>query len=253
MCTIIKCRINGGGYLISNMAGFDNIKTVFIDLDDTIWDFTANSKVAMRKVYAQYGLESQCPYERFIECYLRHNAELWTLYHHGKIPKEFLISERFRVAFDECGIEIKDKDIPMRFNNDYLETIVLCDKVVDGAHHLLEHLHKRGPVYVLSNGFENLQYRKLRSGKLDKYIDRLILSDDINVTKPDRRLFDYALDAVGGEASTTVMIGDNYDADILGAKNAGWQTIFFDRTGSVANPEAADLTVVSLKEIERYL
>ena len=161
---------------------------------------------------------------------------------------------KLMAVMDHLGeLMIRDQDIPMRFNNDYLETIVLCDKVVDGAHHLLEHLHKRGPVYVLSNGFENLQYRKLRSGKLDKYIDRLILSDDINVTKPDRRLFDYALDAVGGEASTTVMIGDNYDADILGAKNAGWQTIFFDRTGSVANPEAADLTVVSLKEIERYL
>ena len=239
--------------MISNMACFDNIKTVFIDLDDTIWDFTANSKVAMRKVYAQYGLESQCPYERFIECYLRHNAELWTLYHHGKISKEFLITERFRVAFDECGIEIKDKDIPMRFNNDYLETIVLCDKVVDGAHHLLEHLHKRGPVYVLSNGFENLQYRKLRSGKLDKYIDRLILSDDINVTKPDRRLFDYALDAVGGEASTTVMIGDNYDADILGAMNAGWSAIYFNRDNlPVAGPQP-HYVVTSLDEVQRIL
>lgn len=235
------------------MAAFDDIRTVFIDLDDTIWDFTANSKVAMREVYAKYGLGVQCPYERFIESYLKHNADLWTLYHHGQISKEYLISERFRVAFEECGIRINDPSMPMNFNNDYLETIVLCDHVVDGARHLLEHLRRRGPVYVLSNGFENLQYRKLRSGKLDKYIDKLVLSDDINVTKPDRRLFDYALQVVGGEAATTVMIGDNYDADILGAKNAGWRTIFFDRRGDIADTPAADLVVTSLSEIESYL
>lgn len=250
---ITKFLINGGGYSISDMVDFSSIKTVFIDLDDTIWDFTANSKVAMRKVYAKYGFESQCPYERFIECYLRHNSELWTLYHHGRITKDFLISERFRVAFDECGIDVGGEDVPIRFNNDYLETIVLCDKVVDGAQHLLEHLKRRGPVYVLSNGFVNLQYRKLRSCGLDGYIDRLVLSDDINVTKPDRRLFDYALQVVGGQADSTVMIGDNYDADILGAKNAGWHTVYFDRSGSAGNPEAADLAVASLSEIEKYL
>ena len=237
------------------MAEFEDIKTVFVDLDDTIWDFTANSKVAMRKVYAKYHLEGQCPYEQFIESYLRHNSELWTLYHHGKITKDYLISERFRVAFEESGIKIADPALPVQFNDDYLETIVQCDKVVDGAHHLLEHLKRRGPVYVLSNGFENLQYRKLRSGKLDKYIDKLILSDDIGVTKPDRRLFDYALQVVNGNPSTTVMIGDNYDADILGAKNAGWRTIFFDRTGgSISNTtNAADVTVTSLFEVDKYL
>ena len=111
-------------------------------------------------------------------------------------------------------------------NNEYLETIVTLEKVVDGAPELLSHLKRRGPVYILSNGFKNLQYRKLQSGKLDVFIDKLVLSDDINVTKPDRRLFDYALEVVGGSAETTVMIGDNYDADILGAHNAGWKTIF---------------------------
>ncbi len=232
---------------------FENIKTVFVDLDDTIWDFTANSKVAMKQVYAKYGLEKQCPYDVFIECYLRHNTELWTLYHHGKITKDFLISERFRVAFEECSISFPDETFPAKFNNDYLETIVQCDKIVDGAKELLEHLNRRGKVYVLSNGFKNLQYRKLVSGGLDGYISKLVLSDDIGVTKPDRRLFDYALEVVGGQADSTVMIGDNYDADILGAFNAGWKTVFFNRTGLQPEPNVADLTVTSLLEILKYL
>ncbi|MDD5870806.1 MAG: HAD family hydrolase, partial [Bacteroidales bacterium] len=167
---------------------FSDVKTIFIDLDDTIWDFTANSKVAMRMVYTRLGLDRQCPYERFIVSYLAHNERLWNLYHHGEITKDFLLSERFRVVFEECGIAFADPEMPRRINDDYLETIVTLDRVVDGAPELLEHLKRRGPVYVLSNGFANLQSRKLRSGHLDGYIDRLVLSDDIGITKPDRRL-----------------------------------------------------------------
>lgn len=235
------------------MKKFDDIKTVFIDLDDTIWDFTANSKVAMRMVYDKFGLNEQCPYEAFIDCYLKHNSELWTLYHHGKISKDFLVTERFRVSFEECGIKFDDASLPAEINNEYLETIVTLEKVVDGAPELLSHLKERGPVYILSNGFKNLQYRKLKSGKLDGYIDKLVLSDDINVTKPDRRLFDYALEVVGGSAETTVMIGDNYDADIMGAHNAGWKTIFFDRTNCETPGNVFDLRVTELKEIIKFI
>lgn len=228
---------------------FSDVKTIFIDLDDTIWDFTANSKVAMRIVYTRFGLDRQCPYERFIESYLVHNERLWTLYHHGEITKEFLLSERFRVVFEECGIALADAELPRRINDDYLETIVTLDRVVDGAQQLLEHLKRRGPVYVLSNGFANLQYRKLRSGHLDGYIDRLVLSDDIGITKPDRRLFDYALEVVGGSAETTLMIGDNYDADILGARNAGWRTAFFDRRGLCPQPDLSDVRITDLRQL----
>lgn len=232
---------------------FKDIKTIFIDLDDTIWDFTANSKVAMRSVYEAYGLSEQCPYDKFIEVYLHHNEELWSLYHHGKISQGFLKSERFRVSFADCGIEFSNPELPTQFDYEYLETIVKQTQVVEGAYDLLSHLTKRGEVHVLSNGFKNLQHRKLKSGGLDGYISKLILSDDIGITKPDRRLFDYALTQVGGEAGTTLMIGDNYDADILGAINAGWHTVFFNRKGIVPEPDRADLTVGKLTEIIPYL
>ena len=232
---------------------FKDIKTVFIDLDDSIWDFSANSKVAMRKVYDKYGLEAQCPYERFMSCYMEHNARLWDLYHHGKITKEFLKSERFRISFEECGITFDDPELPVRFDYDYLETIVTCEKVVEGAHELLQFLKERWDVNVLSNGFKNLQYRKLQSGGLDKYISQLVLSDDIGVTKPDKRFFDYALEVVKGEPSTTLMIGDNYDADILGAHNAGWKTIFLNRKDECRDMPAADATVGTLLEIKNIL
>ena len=232
------------------MKRFDDIRTIFVDLDDTIWDFTANSKVALKTVYERYQLDNQCSYDVFIKEYLLINEQLWSLYHHGKIEKDFLKRERFRASFDRCGIICES---PERFDYDYLETIVTLKKVVAGAPKLLQHLKKRGSVNVLSNGFANLQFRKLQSAGLDRYIDLMVLSDDIGVTKPDKRLFDYALEKAKANAETTLMIGDNYDADILGAYNAGWKTIFFNRRGESIGNNVADLVVQSLEEIIPYL
>lgn len=232
------------------MKRFDDIRTIFVDLDDTIWDFTANSKVALKAVYERYQLDNQCSYDVFIKEYLLINEKLWSLYHHGKIEKDFLKRERFRASFDRCGIICES---PERFDYDYLETIVTLKNVVAGAPKLLQHLKKRGSVNVLSNGFANLQFRKLQSAGLDRYIDLMVLSDDIGVTKPDKRLFDYALEKAKANAETTLMIGDNYDADILGAYNAGWKTIFFNRRGESIENNVADLVVQSLEEIIPYL
>lgn len=232
------------------MKRFDDIRTIFVDLDDTIWDFTANSKVALKTVYERYQLDNQCSYDVFIKEYLLINEQLWSLYHHGKIEKDFLKCERFRASFERCGIICES---PERFDYDYLETIVTLKKVVAGAPKLLQHLKKRGSVNVLSNGFANLQFRKLQSAGLDRYIDLMVLSDDIGVTKPDKRLFDYALEKAKANAETTLMIGDNYDADILGAYNAGWKTIFFNRRGESIGNNVADLVVQSLEEIIPYL
>lgn len=232
------------------MKRFDDIRTIFVDLDDTIWDFTANSKVALKAVYERYQLDNQCSYDVFIKEYLLINEKLWSLYHHGKIEKDFLKRERFRASFERCGIICES---PERFDYDYLETIVTLKKVVAGAPKLLQHLKKRGSVNVLSNGFANLQFRKLQSAGLDRYIDLMVLSDDIGVTKPDKRLFDYALEKAKANAETTLMIGDNYDADILGAYNAGWKTIFFNRRGESIENNVADLVVQSLEEIIPYL
>ncbi len=232
------------------MKRFDDIRTIFVDLDDTIWDFTANSKVALKTVYERYQLDNQCSYDVFIKEYLLINEQLWSLYHHGKIEKDFLKRERFRASFERCGIICES---PERFDYDYLETIVTLKKVVAGAPKLLQHLKKRGSVNVLSNGFANLQFRKLQSAGLDRYIDLMVLSDDIGVTKPDKRLFDYALEKAKANAETTLMIGDNYDADILGAYNAGWKTIFFNRRGESIGNNVADLVVQSLEEIIPYL
>lgn len=198
------------------------IVTVFVDIDDTLWWFTENSKLALRHTFDAFDISSVCTYERFKEVYLKKNLELWNLYHHGLIDKDFLVNERFRFTLKECGYKGDVEKMCHLLDEEYLRFLALQPTTIPGARQLLEYLVAKGyDVNTLSNGFQGTQQQKLISGGLSDLIHRNVLSDDCGITKPQRGIFDYALEQCGAEAATTVMIGDNPDADIKGAHDAG--------------------------------
>ena len=203
------------------------IVTVFVDIDDTLWWFTENSKLALRHTFDAFDISSVCTYERFKEVYLKKNLELWNLYHHGLIDKDFLVNERFRFTLKECGYKGDVEKMCHLLDEEYLRFLALQPTTIPGARQLLEYLVAKGyDVNTLSNGFQGTQQQKLISGGLSDLIHRNVLSDDCGITKPQRGIFDYALEQCGAEAATSVMIGDNPDADIKGAHDAGWRTIY---------------------------
>ncbi|MBQ5751144.1 MAG: HAD-IA family hydrolase, partial [Bacteroidaceae bacterium] len=103
--------------------------------------------------------------------------------------------------------------------------------------------------YILSNGFIEVQHKKLQSAGIGHYFERMVLSDEIGINKPDRRLFDYALEVTHSQAADTLLIGDNYDADIMGAMQAGWGQIYFDRHHRGITAQEPQHTIHSLKEV----
>ena len=241
------------------MAGekslFGGVKWVFIDLDDTLWDFSANSDVTLQKLYRNFEIFSLYypEYEEFDEAYHLKNSELWDLYHHGHIEQEYLKLERFRWLLVSKGYACGDVDeLSAAMNEWYWDELARCRELVDGAVDLLECLRERYLIGVLSNGFADVQYRKLLTSGLWRYVQRMVVSDEIGVQKPDRRIFDYALSEVGAVADEVIMIGDNPDADIYGAKSAGWRTIYFNRKGK-PSVSAADAEVASLGDVKAYL
>lgn len=234
---------------------FDGVETLYIDLDDTIWDFSANAKIALHYIYDKYNIAEYCAdYKQFSATYIAKNQELWEQYHHGNITREYLMSERFRFTFSEIGVEARDMQaLAQSADHDYLSCIGDLTTLVDGAIELLQTLQQHYKINMLSNGFHAIQLRKLRGSNLEQYFDRIILSDDINVTKPQREIFEHALRVCDAKATTSIMIGDNYDADILGAHYAGWRTIHFNRSGVAIPNSVADLTVNQLSEISQLL
>ncbi|MGM9844522.1 MAG: YjjG family noncanonical pyrimidine nucleotidase [Muribaculaceae bacterium] len=236
------------------MAAIDltGIEWVWVDLDDTLWDFSGNSLISLAKIYDMHDLHRFYPtMEQWRNRYLEVNHSLWARYNVGTISKDYLQHERFARPLIDCGMDEKDAyDYSEVLHTDYLRFLGQCSTLVPGARTLLENIKARGlKIGVLSNGFKEVQYDKLRSGGVLDMIDCIVLSDEIDINKPDHRLFDYALLKAGTTAKQSIMIGDNPDTDIKGALNAGWHAVFFNRNNLPIEFGEEVTTVKDLKDI----
>lgn len=220
-------------------------RVAWIDLDDTLWDFKGNSRIALAGLYDDYNLSRWfLSTADWIECYERHNHALWNLYNHASITKEYLMAERFKRPLLEVGCELAE-EYGRRFDVEYLDRLADCRSLVDGAIDLLERLHSHGwKTGILSNGFTEVQHRKIHNSGLEPYIDFVVLSDDIGINKPDVRLFRYAERVSGCDAAHCMMVGDNPDTDIAGALAAGWQAVYFAPDGS-RHPQVVSISRLS--------
>lgn len=230
------------------------IRWVWIDLDDTLWDFTGNSLISLAKIYELHNFSRFYPtMDAWRDRYLEVNHALWAKYNVGAITKDFLQAERFARPLIDAGMsENEAYEYSKVLHTDYLHLLGQCKTLVPGAKTLLDTLAAKGyKTGVLSNGFKEVQYDKLRSAGVLDMIDCMVLSDEIDVNKPDKRLFDYALQKAGTTAAESILIGDNPDTDIKGAINAGWKAIFFNRNGIKATFDTDIPTTSDLDEVTR--
>ncbi len=212
----------------------NDITAVWIDLDDTIIDFKANSRNALARLYLDENLDSLFESENdWINLYECHNYELWRLYAEGEIDQPTLRMERFRRPLCERGAsDIIARQLSSHLDTVYLDRLAEGTILIDGALELLDYIRMSGvKTGILSNGFRDVQHRKIRNAGLEPYFDFVVLSDDAGFTKPDPKIFEYAM-AVGGETDpgSQLMIGDNRQTDICGAMGAGWNAIMLDRS-----------------------
>ncbi|MDE6317717.1 MAG: YjjG family noncanonical pyrimidine nucleotidase, partial [Muribaculaceae bacterium] len=208
----------------------DGVKWIWFDLDDTLYDFMASSHIALREVYDKYGLDHYfADEEDWFEMYHRHNSAMWKLYNAGEITQQKLRYDRFFLPLQEGGVpDDENRRLNPLLDKDYLHALGATGLLVPGADRVLRHLKKRGyKIGILSNGFSGVQHQKLRSSGIEPLIDCVVLSDDVGVNKPDRRIYDHALQLSGATPRESVMIGDNPATDIAGAVNAGWNAVLF--------------------------
>ena len=231
---------NNKGYLhyeggrFSFLRMMNDIKWVWVDLDDTIWDFRGNSWETLGELYCQEGLDAYfVSVDDWREKYFEYNHSLWPLYNAGKITKEYLQVERFRKVLADAGfpqeqVMAKSQELDPK----YLSILGTKSQLVDGAREMLQYIKDKGyKMGLISNGFYEVQYRKMKSSQIDHFFDVVVLSDDVGVNKPDSRIFAHALRKAGATAEESIIIGDNPDADIKGAVDAGWKAIYFNRDG----------------------
>ena len=205
---------------------------ILIDLDDTLWDFRRNSKIAMQEIYNDYELNKLYDsFESFYDVYTAKNHQLWEQYAKGEITKDYLSLERFLHPLRVVGAE--DVELAKRLGEDFLHRTTLQTNLVDDAIETLEYLKSKGyTLSIISNGFIEVQYTKLRRSGLLPYFSNVFLSEEVGYQKPDIRFFQAVLDRLNATPAECLVIGDNLQTDIQGAQNANMRAIFYN-----AHPE----------------
>ncbi|MCJ8210730.1 YjjG family noncanonical pyrimidine nucleotidase [Mucilaginibacter sp. RS28] len=225
---------------------------LFFDLDHTIWDFDRNAEETLHELYVHYkldvlGLPSAAA---FIENYTQNNHRLWAEYHLGKITKDYLREMRFKQTFLDLGMH--PDLIPTGFEDDYVRICPTKMNLFPEAHETLQYLQQKYTMHIISNGFKEATGMKVSNTGLTAYFDNVIISEVVGVNKPDKAIFEHALELAGAVKEESVMIGDSLEADVRGALNFGMDAIFFN-PNNLPKPDDVPVQITHLNQLRDIL
>lgn len=227
-------------------------KNLFIDLDDTLWAFSENSEDTFCELYNEFRFERYFDsFEHFYRLYQQRNAELWIEYGKGDISKEELNKQRFYFPLQAVGVD--DYTLAETFSDKFFAIIPTKSKLMPFAKEALEYLSSNYRLFILSNGFRELQSCKMHSSGITKYFGKIILSEDILIHKPYPEIFNFALSATQSELKDSLMIGDSWEADIEGAKGVNMHQMYYNPTNRDSFPFKPTYELNSWKDITNVL
>lgn len=226
----------------------NNIQHIFFDLDHTLWDFDKNSGLAFDSVFQKNEIEVEL--EKFLEIYSPINANYWKLYRENNVSQADLRYGRLKETFDGLNITVTDTQIE-QMSIDYIEHLPHHNHLLEGTVEMLEYLQPLYKLHIITNGFKEVQYRKMESSGILKYFTTVTTSEDVGVKKPNKLIFEAALGKASAKIAESIMIGDNFEADILGAHDFGMQAILYNYYKKEFSPDYYQ--VLEMKELVNFL
>ena len=224
-------------------------KHLFFDLDHTLWDFDANAKDTLIEIYVFFKLEEKgvVPFEDFYKLYKIHNEILWDRYHKGFITGEELKWKRMWRTLLE--FKIADELLAKVMSEKFLEILPTKKILFPYTIEILDYLsEKKYQLHLITNGFEKIQWTKLNNSGLSNYFTHVVTSEKSNSLKPKKEIFEYALNEAGAQLRQSIMLGDNLDADIQGAINAGMDNVFVNHIETTTTLQPT-FTITHLKQL----
>jgi putative hydrolase of the HAD superfamily len=202
-------------------------RAVLFDLDDTLFDHRESAAEALRRVQGAHEGLRHIPFDEFEKLHAALLEELHPEVLNARLEMDEARRERFRRLFARCGIAASEDlcaATARRYRNDYMD----ARRAVAGAAALVAEIRRHAKVAIVSNNMLQEQRDKLEFCGLAAHVDALIVSEEAGVSKPDPAIFSMALAALGADARETVMLGDSWTADVLGARAAGIRAVWFN-------------------------
>jgi YjjG family noncanonical pyrimidine nucleotidase len=227
-------------------------KCILFDLDHTLWDYESNCAEAINDLFHKYELKQRGVNSpaRFLESFNAINTPLWDQYDRGEIHRDVIRFERFNRILLEVGVD--DYPLSLQMSADYIAESPRKKNLMPFAIEVLDYLHAKYSMYIITNGFDEIQGTKLASAGIEKYFKDVITSEKAGHKKPAKEIFDYTLRQNGFPSHEAIMIGDNLLTDIAGAGNASIDSVFYNTAGISHNTKVTH-EITSLKELKSIL
>ncbi len=227
------------------------LKAVFFDLDNTLLDHSKTEMEAKREIYKMYReVFEDVTFEEFHDVYVKHNNKLWHLLTEEKITKDYLRLHRVKDSLEELNLN-SEKSLEISYK--YIEVYSQGFHMIDGALEVLEEVKEKFPLGIITNGFAEVQKIKLEKTGLAKYFQSIVCSEDVGRMKPHPSIFDFAVKSLNSTAEESIYIGDNYLADIVGGRDFGMKTVYFNYHNNELKDCVADFEIKDIKEILNIL
>lgn len=225
-----------------------NITDVFFDLDHTLWDFEKNSALAFENVFKKQNIPINIP--DFLLFYVPINLKYWEMYRKDEINQMELRFGRLKETFDLLGYTIDDNTIVF-LSEQYIHCLPKYNHLFDGAILILDYLKPKYNLHIITNGFAEIQENKLNNSYITSYFKTITNSEMAGVKKPNRIIFEYALDLAKAKKESSIMIGDCLEVDVQGALDAGLDAIFFNESNIEVTKNIKQIN--HLIELKKYL
>jgi len=228
-------------------------KHLFFDLDHTLWDFDANARMTLEQLHIDLSLPEKGinDFDRFHKNYLVHNERLWAQYRSGEIKQDELRLKRMWLSLLDFNID--DKELALQMNELFLQLLPTRTILFPDTIEVLQYLQEKGyNLHLITNGFEKTQHAKLKSSGLAPFFEVVVTSEGSDSLKPQREIFDYALNKTGATTTESLMIGDTLDVDVAGALNVGMDAVHVNYS-HIVQDIAPTYTIYHLRELKNFL
>jgi putative hydrolase of the HAD superfamily len=229
---------------------------IFFDLDNTLWDFRKNSRNAMFEAFQHFGLENYSDFDLFFETYSTHNHSLWDNYRKNEVTKKELVRLRFQNTFNDMKIIGVDA---LEMNDLYLTVMPKQTVLNEGVPEILMYLKKKRYILnIITNGFSEVQHAKIKTSGLIPYFDKIFISEEIKSPKPQREIFEYSIKSSNALKKSSIMVGDDWEVDVLGAVKFGIDAIHYrnndgDTIDKLENPLKNKCEIFSIGKIDQLV